>query len=96
MSGASGKIPAAIHLTPEAVDQGPIARIQDGDIIRLDAENGTLEILVDEAKFNARPLVTQDLSASHFGLGRELFGGYRALVGAADKGASALGEIIPA
>lgn len=93
MSGASGKIPAAIHLTPEAVDGGPIARIKDGDIIRLDAEKGTLEIKVDEAEFNARPLATQDLSASHFGLGRELFSGFRALVGSADKGANALGDI---
>jgi phosphogluconate dehydratase len=93
MSGASGKIPAAIHLTPEAVDGGPIARIKDGDIIRLDAEKGTLEIKVDEAEFNARPLATQDLSASHFGLGRELFSGFRAMVGAADKGANALGDI---
>jgi phosphogluconate dehydratase len=52
-----------------------------------------LEIKVDEAEFNARPLATQDLSASHFGLGRELFSGFRAMVGAADKGANALGDI---
>ena len=51
MSGASGKVPAAIHVTPEAVDGGPIARIRDGDIIRLDADAGTLEVLVDAADF---------------------------------------------
>lgn len=93
MSGASGKIPAAIHLTPEALDGGPIAKIRDGDMLRLDAENGTLEFLGDQAEFDARPLATQDLSASHFGLGRELFSGMRALVGSADQGASALGDI---
>lgn len=93
MSGASGKIPAAIHLTPEALDGGPIAKIKDGDMLRLDSENGTLEFLGDQAEFDARPLATQDLSTSHYGLGRELFSGMRALVGAADKGASALGEI---
>ncbi|MGJ8527520.1 phosphogluconate dehydratase [Maritalea sp.] len=94
MSGASGKIPAAIHLTPEAVDGGPIARIKDGDMLRLDAEAGTLEVLVDAKEFDARPLTTQDLSASHHGLGRELFSGMRAMVGSADKGASALGELV--
>ncbi|MFT6656884.1 phosphogluconate dehydratase [Maritalea sp.] len=93
MSGASGKIPAAIHLTPEALDGGPIAKIRDGDMLRLDAEKGTLEFLGDQAEFDARPLATQDLSASHFGLGRELFSGMRALVGSADQGASALGDI---
>lgn len=94
MSGASGKVPAAIHMTPEAVDGGPIAKIKDGDIIRLDAEAGVLEVLVDQAEFDARSVATQDLSASHYGLGRELFTGMRQLVGAADNGASALGELI--
>ena len=54
MSGASGKVPAAIHLSPEAADGGPIARIRDGDVIRLDADQGTLEIMVDKAEFEAR------------------------------------------
>lgn len=94
MSGASGKVPAAIHMTPEAVDGGPIAKIKDGDVIRLDAEAGVLEILVDQDEFDARPVATQDLSASHHGLGRELFAGMRQLVGAADQGASALGKLI--
>ncbi|MFN4010396.1 MAG: phosphogluconate dehydratase [Pannonibacter sp.] len=91
MSGASGKVPAAIHVTPEACAGGAIARIQDGDIIRVDAVTGTLEVLVDEATFNARPLATQDLSANQFGVGRDLFAGFRALVGTADEGAHVFG-----
>ena len=54
MSGASGKVPAAIHLTPEAADGGPLARLRDGDIVRLDAEAGTLEALVEPAAWAAR------------------------------------------
>jgi len=88
MSGASGKVPAAIHVTPEAVDGGPIARIRDGDIIRLDAEAGTIDFLGDEAEFLARPLAAEDLAPQHFGMGRELFAGFRHLVGTADRGAS--------
>jgi phosphogluconate dehydratase len=88
MSGASGKVPAAIHVTPEAVDGGPIGRIQNGDIIRIDADNGTLEVLVDAAEFNARPLATADLSKNNWGTGRELFSAFRQLAGRADQGAS--------
>ena len=88
MSGASGKIPAAIHVTPEAVDGGPIARIRDGDIIRIDADAGTLEVLVDAAEFAARPLATADLSQNNWGTGRELFAAFRKLAGPADQGAS--------
>ena len=91
MSGASGKVPAAIHVTPEACAGGAIARIQDGDMIRVDAVTGTLEVLVDEATFNARPLASQDLSANQFGVGRDLFAGFRALVGTADEGAHVFG-----
>lgn len=90
MSGASGKIPAAIHLTPEAVDGGAIARIRDGDMIRLDAIAGTLEVLVDAAEFAARPAVVADLSANEFGMGRELFAPLRRIAGPADQGASVL------
>lgn len=75
MSGASGKVPAAIHLTPEAVDGGPIAKIRDGDIIRLDAETGTLEVLGNRAEFAARAPATADLSKNASGTGRELFAG---------------------
>ncbi|HEY8577900.1 MAG TPA: phosphogluconate dehydratase [Devosia sp.] len=88
MSGASGKVPAAIHMTPEAVDGGPIARIKDGDMIRLDANEGTLQFLGDEAEFFSRPIATEDLSSQHYGMGRELFAGFRSLVGVADRGAS--------
>ncbi|MFN7177652.1 MAG: phosphogluconate dehydratase [Thermaurantiacus sp.] len=91
MSGASGKVPAAIHVTPEACDGGPIARIQDGDVIRVDAVKGTLEVLVDAAEFNARPLATYDLSANQTGTGRDLFAPFRALVGTADTGAHVFG-----
>ncbi|MBB4104623.1 phosphogluconate dehydratase [Allorhizobium borbori] len=88
MSGASGKVPAAIHVTPEAVDGGAIAKIRDGDIIRLDAVAGTLEVLVDAAEFAGRELVEADLSANEFGLGRELFASFRRIAGPADQGAS--------
>ncbi|VAW19657.1 Phosphogluconate dehydratase [hydrothermal vent metagenome] len=88
MSGASGKVPAAIHITPEAVDGGAIAKIKDGDMIRLDAEAGTLDFVGDEKEFGARDNVSIDLDYQHFGMGRELFAGFRSLVGAADKGAS--------
>ncbi|TJW16711.1 MAG: phosphogluconate dehydratase [Mesorhizobium sp.] len=91
MSGASGKVPAAIHVTPEAVEDGPIARIHDGDIIRLDADAGTLEVLVPAGDFALRRAADSDLIANEFGFGRELFAGFRQLVGRADHGASAFG-----
>ena len=90
MSGASGKVPAAIHVTPEAIDGGPIARIRDGDIIRLDAIKGTLEVLVDAADMAERQPVTVDLSDNEFGMGRELFAPFRRAVGPSDQGASVL------
>jgi phosphogluconate dehydratase len=88
MSGASGKVPAAIHVTPEACDGGAIAKIQNGDMIRLDAVNGTLEVLVDEAEFASRPLAEANLDDNEFGMGRELFAPFRRHVGPADAGAS--------
>jgi phosphogluconate dehydratase len=91
MSGASGKVPAAIHLTPEAADGGPIAKLRDGDIIRIDATSGRLEALVSAAEWLARTPATSDLSRYGSGLGRELFAGFRASVGAADTGATVLG-----
>jgi phosphogluconate dehydratase len=90
MSGASGKVPAAIHVTPEAVDGGPIARIREGDMIRLDAIAGTLEVLVDAADMAEREPVSADLSDNEFGMGRELFAPFRRAVGASDRGASVL------
>jgi phosphogluconate dehydratase len=88
MSGASGKVPAAIHVTPEASDGGAIAKIRDGDMIRLDAIAGTLEVLLDAAEFDARPPAEADLSDNEFGMGRELFAAFRRNVGRADQGAS--------
>ncbi|PTW62998.1 6-phosphogluconate dehydratase [Breoghania corrubedonensis] len=88
MSGASGKVPAAIHVSPEAADGGPIARLRDGDIVRLDATSGTLEVLVDVAEFAARAPAKPDLSANGHGLGRELFAAFREAVGTADTGAA--------
>jgi phosphogluconate dehydratase len=91
MSGASGKVPAAIHVTPEALEGGPLARLHDGDLIRLDAEAGTLQVLVSDEELAARPLRTPDLSANGHGMGRELFAGFRELAGRADQGASVFG-----
>ncbi len=89
MSGASGKVPAAIHVTPECLAGGPLGRVQDGDVIRLDAVQGVLEARVDAAVFAARTPATADLSGNEFGLGRELFGVFRAHVSGAEEGASA-------
>ena len=88
LSGASGKVPAAIHVTPEAIEGGGIAKVIDGDIIRVDATAGSLTVLVDEAEWDARPLASADLSQSHFGCGRDLFAMFRANVGGADTGAA--------
>jgi len=88
MSGASGKVPSAIHLSPEAVDGGPIARLRDGDMLRLDAVAGTLDVLVDAAEWAAREPATAEL-ATH-GCGRELFASFRERVGSAETGASVL------
>jgi phosphogluconate dehydratase len=89
MSGASGKVPAAIHVCPEAVDGGAIAYLQDGDILRVDAVAGVLDILTEGVL--ARTAATTDLSANNFGTGRELFANFRQNVGAADTGASIFG-----
>ena len=86
MSGASGKVPAAIHVSPEAAVGGPLARLRDGDVVRLDAVAGTLTALV--ADFEARPLVTADLSDNGWGIGRELFDAFRRTVGNSTEGAA--------
>jgi phosphogluconate dehydratase len=93
MSGASGKVPAAIHVTPEAVAGGNIGKIRSGDIVRLDAAAGTLDVKIDETIFNARECASIDNSTHHVGLGRELFAHFRHSVGAADRGASIFGDI---
>lgn len=87
MSGASGKVPAAIHVAPEAARDGPIGKLVDGDMIRVDSENGVLEVLA--AGFDDRPCAeaSQD---PQYGFGRELFSVFRNKVGGAETGASAL------
>ncbi|KGJ04041.1 6-phosphogluconate dehydratase [Paracoccus halophilus] len=86
MSGASGKVPAAIHISPEAANGGPLARLRDGDILRLDAPAGTLDCLTDG--FDTREPARHDSAASSEGLGRELFAAFRAHVSAATEGAA--------
>ncbi len=88
LSGASGKVPSAIHVTPEALDNGMIAKIQEGDIIRLDAAQGTLTVLVNDTELQSRTIQTPDLSHNQFGMGRELFTAFRHITGHADHGAS--------
>ena len=81
-------MPSALHVTPEAADSGGIGKIQDGDIIRVDAVAGTLEAKVDPAEWAARQVEPVDLSASQTGCGRELFAAFRNVVSTADTGAS--------
>jgi len=90
MSGASGKIPAAIHVSPEAAAGGPLAKVRDGDVIRLDAVAGTLEVLLpaDEwAEREAATLSEAQRFADGHGLGRELFAGMRRNALTAEEGA---------
>jgi phosphogluconate dehydratase len=88
MSGASGKVPAAIHLTPEGARGGAIAKLQDGDVVRLCANMGALDVLVDEAEWAARMPVP--MPPPHVGTGRELFALMRATADEAEKGGSAM------
>lgn len=88
MSGASGKVPAAIHVSPEAAHGGPLSQVRDGDIIRLDAHAGTLEIKVPADEFAAREKVS--VSQPGFGYGRELFGWMRRAAAPAEQGGGAL------
>ena len=90
MSGASGKVPAAIHVAPEALKQGPIARLRDGDMIELDSEAGRLDVLVDEKEFAARELMRYQQPDGDT-LGRALFGCFRDNVDVASEGASVFG-----
>ncbi|WP_166265696.1 phosphogluconate dehydratase [Marinobacter caseinilyticus] len=88
MSGASGKVPAAIHVYPEAANGGLLAKVQDGDVVCVDAEAGTLTLLVSEQDLAARQPAEVDLSASHSGLGREMFGWLRRVASNPEEGAS--------
>ncbi len=90
MSGASGKVPAAIHLTPEAAADGPISRLRDGDVIRLDARAGVLEVQVEAAVLAKREPVKPEVMDTAYGVGRELFTRLREGATPADEGASIL------
>ena len=90
MSGASGKVPAAIHVTPEAANGGAIGRVRDGDPLRYDAETGRLEVLIDESELNARPQAEADLEPNTWGTGRELFEAFRQNAKLAEEGAALL------
>jgi phosphogluconate dehydratase len=91
MSGASGKVPAAIHVTPEALEGGAIGKVRDGDTVRLDAETGTLEVIVPDSEMSRRKVPAVDLTGNEHGFGRELFAGFRQLAGRADQGAASFG-----
>ncbi len=88
MSGASGKVPSAIHITPEAVCGGSIAKLKDGDMVRLDANTGEVTALVEESEWESRELATYNPAESGFGTGRELFGFMRGQVCGAEQGAT--------
>jgi len=87
MSGASGKVPAAIHMSPEAHAGGPLGLVRDGDMIRLDGVAGTLELLVDETTLSGRSVVATPRKSSQYGMGRELFSQFRNVATPAEQGA---------
>ena len=91
MSGASGKVPAALHVSPEVLAGGPLGRVRDGDLIRLDAVAGVLQAEVDKAVWNARDNAKADLFANGIGMGRELFAMFRHNVSEAEQGATTFG-----
>jgi phosphogluconate dehydratase len=91
MSGASGSVPAAIHLTPEVASGGPLGKVRDGDIIRLDSLEGTLQALVPQESWERRPIATTDLSANAHGMGRELFRAFRLNAAPAEEGGGICG-----
>jgi phosphogluconate dehydratase len=96
MSGASGKVPAAIHLTPESQAGGFISRIRDGDEILLDARRGVLSVNLADAELKARPAASAEHCAQQWGLGRELFDGFRDRVTGAEQGAMSIFAQAPA
>jgi phosphogluconate dehydratase len=95
MSGASGKVLAAIHVTPEAAEGGPLARLRDGDTVRVDAEMGVLDVIAP-ADWSSRPAAQVDFSHNARGMGRELFALFRASAAAAETGASPFADFDPA
>jgi len=96
MSGASGTVPTAMQVTPEAAIGGPLGRVRDGDVVRLDAESGTLDVLLTLTELADRvPADFPPDESSWWGTGRELFGAMRASVGPADRGASVFAHWTP-
>jgi phosphogluconate dehydratase len=87
MSGASGKVPAAIHISPECAMGGPLAKVRNGDMLLLDAVKGELVAEVPEDEWDRREIATKDLAGNAFGMGRELFTGLRHLADTAERGA---------
>ncbi|MEB3768271.1 phosphogluconate dehydratase [Acinetobacter sp. MD2] len=95
MSGASGKVPAVIHLSPEALLNGPIAKVQTGDMLVVDAEAGILDIELDEQVWQSRPVAQPEHQAENeVGFGRELFGVFRSAAAPAEHGASVFGSLV--
>jgi phosphogluconate dehydratase len=90
MSGASGKVPSAIHMCPECADGGPLAKVRNGDMIRLNAQTGEINVLVDNVEFNARRPAVNHAKDHHHGMGRELFAGFRLNASSAETGATNL------
>jgi len=90
MSGASGKVPSAIHLCPECEMGGPLAKVLDGDIISLNLQTGDVNALVDSAEFDNRVVIPNRANNHHYGQGREMFGGFRLGASTAETGASNL------
>lgn len=90
MSGASGAVPAAIHVTPECLAGGPLEKIQDGDIIHLDSYTGVLEARVPDDVLRGRLVPKPDLSRNSYGIGREMFATFRAAASDAEAGAVSL------
>jgi phosphogluconate dehydratase len=88
MSGASGKVPSAIHMCPECADGGPLAKVKNGDIIHLNTITGEVNALVDSKEFNARVPAINHAKDHHHGMGRELFAGFRLNASSAETGAT--------
>jgi phosphogluconate dehydratase len=90
MSGASGKVPSAIHMCPECIDGGPLAKVRDGDLILLNTQTGEVKVEIDQDEFDARIPAENSAKDHHFGMGRELFGAFRAHASSAETGATNL------